>query len=305
MRFSDLTQGYEFPAADIALDPGTVARYLAATDDDNALYWRDGEPYLVPPLAVAALAFRGIAHDLALEPGSLHTGQNLTFRRLITVGEHLVTLAHVSGSSRRRDFTALTIDIAAADDAGETPLSGRMTLMASATAEAAGGGDRIRAAHVSTPGRTSSSDEPQVIRNYQVVSGEELAPGFVLGSITRTVTQDRINRYAVASGDYNPIHLDHDFAARSAFGGTIAHGMLLLSYFSILLAREFGVTWLDTGAMNVKFRKPAPAGATVTATGRVERLDEDHGVQYAMCALRLEDSAGDTLITGDARVDVL
>jgi acyl dehydratase len=177
--------------------------------------------------------------------------------------------------------------------------------MVAAKAEAAGAGDRIRAAHERTPARTSFSDEPHETRSYPVVSREALAPGFVLGPITRTVTQDRIDRYAVASGDYNPIHLDHIFAARSAFGSTIAHGMLLLSYLSILLAREFGSAWLDTGALKVKFRNPAHAGATVTASGRVERLDEDHGVQYAVCALRLDDSAGDTLITGDARVDVL
>jgi len=39
------------------------------------------------------------------------------------------------------------------------------------------------------------------------------------------VTQDDINQYADVSGDFNPIHIDQEFAAGSRFGQTIAHGM--------------------------------------------------------------------------------
>ena len=138
MRFSDLTPGYEFPSTAVALDAETVQRYLAATEDDNALYWRDGALAMVPPLAVAALAFRGIAQELALEPGSLHTGQELEFRRPVAVGERLTTAARVTASSKRRGFTALAVEIAATDPDGEIPLLGRMMLMV-AGAEGAGG----------------------------------------------------------------------------------------------------------------------------------------------------------------------
>ena len=89
MRFSDLTPGYTFPSTVLALDAQTVERYLRATQDDHVVYWRDGAVHLVPPLAVAALALRGIAQEVALAPGSLHTGQELLFRRLVRVGERL------------------------------------------------------------------------------------------------------------------------------------------------------------------------------------------------------------------------
>src|ERR671933_677989 len=252
MRFSDLTPSYAFPSTVLALDAQTVERYLRATQDDHAVYWRDGAVYLVPPLAVAALAFRGIAQEVALAPGSLHTGQELLFRRLVTVGERLTVQAHVTASSRRRGFVALAIDLAATDHSGESAL----------------------------------------------VVGQELGP------LVRTVTQERIDQYAAASGDYNPIHVDPAFAARSPFGGTVAHGMLLLAYVSTLLTQAFGRAWLQTGALRVKFRNPAPAGTTVTAQGRVERLEEGHGVQYAVCAVRLENTAGEMLLSGEARVDV-
>ncbi len=44
---------------------------------------------------------------------------------------------------------------------------------------------------------------------------------------TRTFTQDDFNRFAALSGDDNPIHVDPAFSARTKFGRTVAHGMLL------------------------------------------------------------------------------
>jgi acyl dehydratase len=45
----------------------------------------------------------------------------------------------------------------------------------------------------------------------------------------RTFTQDDFNRFAALSGDDNPIHVDPQFSARTRFGRTVAHGMLLYS----------------------------------------------------------------------------
>ena len=296
MRFSNLTSGYAFPATALALDTETVARYLWATQDDNALYWRDGAVYLVPPLAVAALAFRGIAQEVALAPGSLHTGQELLFRRLVTVGERLTAQAHVTAGSRRRGFVALAIDLAATDESGETALSGSATLMVAGSQDRATAGAR-------RPAVETQADAHEPVA-YPALAPPALVVDQELGPLVRTATQERIDQYAAASGDYNPIHVDPAFAARSPFGGTVAHGMLLLAYLSTLLTQAFGLAWLQTGALRVKFRNPAPAGTTVTARGRVERVEEGHGVQYAVCAVRLENAAGEALMTGEARVDV-
>jgi 3-hydroxybutyryl-CoA dehydratase len=297
MHFSDLTPGYAFPSTVLALDAQSVERYLRATQDDHAVYWREGAVHLVPPLAVAALAFRGIAQEAALAPGSLHTGQEVLFRRLVTVGERLSVQAHVTASSRRRGFVALAIDLAATDEGGESALLGSLTLMVAGAQDGAPAGAR-RAAAVETP---VDALEPVA---YPALAPPALVVGQELGPLVRIVTQERIDQYAAASGDYNPIHVDPAFAARSPFGGTVAHGMLLLAYLSTLLTRAFGRAWLQTGALRVKFRNPAPAGTTVTAQGRVERLEEGHGVQYAVCAVRLENAAGEALMTGEARVDV-
>lgn len=43
------------------------------------------------------------------------------------------------------------------------------------------------------------------------------------------VTQGAINKFAEATGDFNPLHVDPEFAAKTPFGGTIAHGYYALS----------------------------------------------------------------------------
>lgn len=298
MRFSDLTTGYEFPPSALALDGETVARYLAATGDDNNIYWRNGAPHIVPPLAVAALSLRGMAENLALEPGALHTGQELTFRRPITVGERLTTQARVGGSSKRRGMAVLAIDITVVDDMGEEALSGRMNLLVP--------GDGVDGAHIPLPGGAAvHADLAQTVPvAYQPLSPDQIVAGTALGPLERTPARDIVDAYAVASGDYNPIHVDPDFAARSQFGGTIAHGMLVLSYLSTLLTRSFGMRWINTGALKVRFRNPAPVGLPVTARGVIERVERGDSVQYAVCAVTVENAMADALITGEARVHI-
>ncbi|PHR57977.1 MAG: dehydratase [Robiginitomaculum sp.] len=47
--------------------------------------------------------------------------------------------------------------------------------------------------------------------------------------IIKTLTQDDFNRFAALSGDYNPIHVDPVFSAKTKFGKTVAHGALLVT----------------------------------------------------------------------------
>ena len=74
---------------------------------------------------------------------------------------------------------------------------------------------------------------------------------------TRKVIQENINAYAEASRDFNPIHIDPAFAAGTAAGGTIAHGMLILAYCSQMMTENFGKYWVESGKFNIRFKMPA------------------------------------------------
>jgi 3-hydroxybutyryl-CoA dehydratase len=96
-------------------------------------------------------------------------------------------------------------------------------------------------------------------------------PGADLTPVVKEITQEKVNRYAQAGGDGNPLHTDPEFAARTMFGGTIAHGMLLLAYLSEMMTAAFGRAWLSGGRLKVRFKAPARPGDTVSAAGRVYR----------------------------------
>ena len=96
--------------------------------------------------------------------------------------------------------------------------------------------------------------------------------GDPLPTVQRLITQDGIERYAEASGDFNPIHVDREFAATSQFGGTIAHGMSIAATVSEMMTEAFSVRWHETGRLKLRFRGPVYPGDTVTAFGEVKRV---------------------------------
>ena len=128
--------------------------------------------------------------------------------------------------------------------------------------------------------------------------------GTVLPELVRRVTQPDINKYAEASGDYNPIHIDEQFAAATPLGGTIAHGMLVLAYMSEMLSATFGEPWDSTGRLTTRFRSPARPGDTLTVSGQVESVAEESGIVCVTCPLSCCNQAGEVVVSGEARVRI-
>jgi 3-hydroxybutyryl-CoA dehydratase len=116
--------------------------------------------------------------------------------------------------------------------------------------------------------------------------------------VVRQLTQDQIARYADASGDHNPVHVDEAFARATPFGGTIAHGMLVLAFISEMMAAAFGEAWLTGGRLRVRFRAPARPGDTITASARTQ-TERDDTITYAV---ECRNQQGDVLISGTAEV---
>ncbi len=86
-------------------------------------------------------------------------------------------------------------------------------------------------------------------------------------ALTRVLTQDDLDSFARLSGDDNPIHVDPAFSARTRFGKTVAHGMLLYSLIHGVLIKHF------PGAVQVSqdllFPAPTFCGDQVTVSVRV------------------------------------
>lgn len=82
-------------------------------------------------------------------------------------------------------------------------------------------------------------------------------------SFSKTVTEQDIMNYAEISGDFNPVHIDAEYAAKTMFKERIAHGLLTASYISAV----FGMQLPGPGAIYVSqtlnFKAPVLIGALV------------------------------------------
>lgn len=108
------------------------------------------------------------------------------------------------------------------------------------------------------------------IEELQSLVGEEVAVSDWL-----EVTQERINRFADATGDHQWIHVDVERCRReSPFGAAIAHGFLTLSliskltYDSIALREAFPIT-INYGLNKVRFISPVPTGSRIRSRHRL------------------------------------
>lgn len=93
-------------------------------------------------------------------------------------------------------------------------------------------------------------------------------------SSMRKITQEDIDRYAIASGDFNPIHISGEAAKEAGFEGTIAHGMMLIAYIDQFMRGGLGETWDRRGSMEVRFKMSAQPGDVILVNANATHENE-------------------------------
>jgi len=122
-------------------------------------------------------------------------------------------------------------------------------------------------------------------------------------STSKQITDEVVRAFAELSGDFNPIHLDEEFAAKTRFGKRIAHGMISGALISAVLGYEFKERKVVYLSQTMKFIAPVFLDDTVTATATVTKIREDKPVVTleTVCT----NQAGETTLTGEAVVMIL
>ena len=122
-----------------------------------------------------------------------------------------------------------------------------------------------------------------------------------LKEIRFSITQQKINEFAHLSGDYNPIHVDEEFAIRAGLGGTIAHGAIGMAYIMKMLYEEFGSSFSKKGRLVIKFISPMRPGYECRTFGEVKDVSSS-SIYLSIGVERVEDNA--KLIVGEAWVGI-
>ena len=109
------------------------------------------------------------------------------------------------------------------------------------------------------------------------------------------ITQVQLVKYAGASGDYNRIHIDKDFAVNTPLKDVIAHGMLsmgfLAQYLDMLANNE-----LNVKKFKVRFQAMVRVGDEITCEGEIIELKEDE----IKLELYAKNQKGEKVISGEA-----
>ena len=106
------------------------------------------------------------------------------------------------------------------------------------------------------------------------------------------ITQDKVNRFADATGDHQWIHVDVARATAGPFGGPIAHGYLTLSLGPALLPEIVQVTGISMGvnygANRVRFPSPVPVGSKLRLGAKLVGIDDIAGGAQGTMELTFE-----------------
>ena len=112
------------------------------------------------------------------------------------------------------------------------------------------------------------------------------------------ITQERVNRFADATGDHQWIHLDVERARReSPYGATIAHGFLTLSllpmFFEQSIAMRDVKMGVNYGTNKVRFPAPVPVGSRLRARMQLLSVEDFKGGAQLVWLVTMEREGGD------------
>lgn len=131
----------------------------------------------------------------------------------------------------------------------------------------------------------------KTLRSYQVsdlLPAQEWVPNHI-----------QIRQYAEALGDFNPIHLDDNYARRVGLGGVIAHGMLTMEKIATLLTEWIGNEgWISK--LNVRFVRMVRPDDTIRFTGFIRARSE----KTLICHLEAINQKDERVLSGLTQVNL-
>jgi len=121
--------------------------------------------------------------------------------------------------------------------------------------------------------------------------------GYDFPSLTKpAVTKVQLTKYAGASGDFNPLHLDDRVGKEAGIGGVIAHGMLIMG-----MAGEAIGSWvprISLKGFSVRFKAMTVPGEVITLTGRVVDKEKTDNGSLIICQLEAKNQSDEIKLSG-------
>ena len=121
--------------------------------------------------------------------------------------------------------------------------------------------------------------------------------------IVHTITAAEVDAFAQLSGDYNPLHINEEYAKKTFFGKRVVHGMLSASFISALLGMKLpgpGSLWLS---QTLNFLKPVFIGDILTVVAEVK--EKVPAKNICIIETIVTNQNGQKVVAGEAKIKIL
>lgn len=137
------------------------------------------------------------------------------------------------------------------------------------------------------------------MKNIQNIPFDEITIG-LQRQYSKTLTERDLQLFAETSGDHNPVHLDSAYAATTAFGERIAHGMWSGALISAAIATTLPGPGTVYRSQTLKFSKPVKLDDTITITLTV--IDKKDRVKLVTIECEGRNQRDEIVVKGEAEV---
>lgn len=148
---------------------------------------------------------------------------------------------------------------------------------------------------------THAFNEESIMEEYKILYEGEIEVG-MSGTVSKRITEEDVDTFAKVTGDYNPMHVDEEFAEKTQFHKRIAHGMLSAGMISACLGNKMpgpGAIYLN---QSLRFDKPVYFGDVLVATAKVEKIEQKAHFQIVTLSTIVTNQNGDVVTEGQAQL---
>ena len=203
--------GKQYPPQDYGVTEAAIVKYARSYNEENPWFLDVSRPggIIAPPMFGVVMSWLSVMtavtdSDLGVDLLRLvHREQDMTFVRSVLPEDIITSVARIAAIEEKAHGESLVIDIHCVNQRGETVQKILFTAFI----------------------RSRNSRE----RRGERSAAEEAALGDPLLRVCQTIDRDQTYRYAEASGDYNPIHIDENVAKLAGFPGIIVHGLCTMA----------------------------------------------------------------------------
>ncbi|MFO7797653.1 MAG: MaoC family dehydratase [Promethearchaeati archaeon] len=128
-----------------------------------------------------------------------------------------------------------------------------------------------------------------------------------LAKFTKKITEEDVMKFAEVSGDYNPLHVNPEFAKTQMFGEQVAHGVISVGLISAVLGMELFGAGILYGEQTVRFVKPVYFGDELTAVATIKEkyTKKDGKLKFIRCTTQVFNQNEEMVTDGEAVVMVM